>query len=40
MAFVVGIASGFFGMGGRFLIVLATGMPMIDAVGSSLLSMK
>jgi len=38
----VGIASGFFGIGGGFLIVpgliLATGMPMINAVGSSLLA--
>lgn len=37
-----GLLSGFFGIGGGFLIVpgliLATGMPMIDAVGSSLLS--
>jgi uncharacterized membrane protein YfcA len=40
VAFVVGAASGFFGIGGGFLIVpglvLATGMPMIHAVGSSL----
>jgi uncharacterized membrane protein YfcA len=37
-----GLLSGFFGIGGGFLIVpgliLATGMSMIDAVGSSLLS--
>lgn len=37
-----GMASGFFGIGGGFLIVpglvLATGMPMIKAVGSSLLA--
>jgi uncharacterized membrane protein YfcA len=40
VAFVVGAASGFFGIGGGFLIVpglvLATGIPMIHAVGSSL----
>lgn len=38
----VGCASGFFGIGGGFLIVpsliLTTGMPMINAVGSSLLA--
>ena len=37
---VVGMLSGFFGIGGGFLIVpgiiLATGMPMINAVGTSL----
>jgi uncharacterized membrane protein YfcA len=42
VAFVIGSASGFFGIGGGFLIVpgliLATGMPMINAVGSSLLA--
>jgi uncharacterized protein len=42
VAFVVGVASGFFGIGGGFLIVpgliLATGMPLINAVGSSLLA--
>jgi uncharacterized protein len=42
VAFVVGMAAGFFGIGGGFLIVpgliLATGMPMINAVASSLLS--
>lgn len=36
------MASGFFGIGGGFLIVpaliLATGMPMINAIGSSLLA--
>jgi uncharacterized membrane protein YfcA len=36
----VGLMSGFFGIGGGFLIVpgliLATGMPMINAIGSSL----
>lgn len=42
VAFVAGVASGFFGIGGGFLIVpglmLATGMPMINAIGTSLLS--
>ena len=41
-AFAVGILSGFFGIGGGFLIVpgllFATGMPIIIAIGSSLLS--
>ncbi|RJG46182.1 sulfite exporter TauE/SafE family protein [Mesorhizobium sp. DCY119] len=41
-AMVAGAASGFFGIGGGFLIVpaliLATGMPTINAVGSSLLA--
>jgi len=41
-AILTGTASGFFGVGGGFLIVpalmLATGMPMINAVGSSLLA--
>ena len=41
-AFVAGAASGFFGIGGGFLIVpaliFATGMPTISAVGSSLLA--
>jgi uncharacterized protein len=41
-ALVTGAASGFFGIGGGFLIVpgliLATGMPTINAVGSSLLA--
>ncbi|MBN9244996.1 MAG: TSUP family transporter [Mesorhizobium sp.] len=41
-AFVTGMASGFFGIGGGFLIVhapiLATGMPMINVIGSSLLA--
>ncbi len=40
VAVAVGAASGFFGIGGGFLIVpglmLATGIPMIQAVGSSL----
>ena len=42
LALLAGIASGFFGIGGGFLIVpcllFATTMPMIDAVGSSLLA--
>jgi uncharacterized protein len=42
VALVAGGASGFFGIGGGFLIVpgliLATGMPTINAVGSSLLA--
>lgn len=42
VAFVAGSASGFFGIGGGFLIVpaliLATGMPIINAIGSSLLA--
>jgi len=41
IAAAVGMTSGFFGIGGGFLIVpglvLATGMPMINAIGSSLL---
>lgn len=41
-AAVAGTASGFFGIGGGFLIVpalvAATGMPMINAIGSSLLA--
>ena len=40
-ALATGMASGFFGIGGGFLIVpalvIATGMPMINAIGSSLL---
>ena len=39
---VVGAISGFFGIGGGFLIVpglmLASGMPILNAIGSSLLS--
>ena len=39
---VVGLASGFFGIGGGFLIVpaliLATGMPILNAIGSSLVA--
>lgn len=42
LALLAGVASGFFGIGGGFLIVpcllFATRMPMIDAVGSSLLA--
>jgi uncharacterized membrane protein YfcA len=42
VAVISGMASGFFGIGGGFLIVpglmLATGMPMISAIGSSLLA--
>ncbi|MCY0889188.1 MAG: sulfite exporter TauE/SafE family protein [Alicyclobacillaceae bacterium] len=42
IGFLVGFTSGFFGIGGGFLIVpgliLATGMPMIEAVGTSLFS--
>lgn len=42
VALMAGAASGFFGIGGGFLIVpgliLATGMPMINAVGTSLLA--
>ncbi|GAC1589890.1 MAG: sulfite exporter TauE/SafE family protein [Sphingomicrobium sp.] len=41
-ALVVGLAAGFFGIGGGFLIVpgliFATGMPMINAIGTSLLA--
>jgi uncharacterized membrane protein YfcA len=40
--FAVGLLSGFFGIGGGFLIVpglmLATGMPMIAAIGTSLVA--
>lgn len=42
VALTAGFASGFFGIGGGFLIVpgllLATNMPMIEAIGSSLLA--
>ena len=42
LALTAGFASGFFGIGGGFLIVpgllLATNMPMIEAIGSSLLA--
>ncbi|MCM2292089.1 sulfite exporter TauE/SafE family protein [Allorhizobium sp. BGMRC 0089] len=41
-AIATGAASGFFGIGGGFLIVpglmLATGMPMVNAVGTSLMA--
>ncbi len=40
--FAVGLLSGFFGIGGGFLIVpglvFATGMPLLNAVGTSLFS--
>ena len=42
IGFIVGLLSGFFGIGGGFLIVpglmAATGMPLINAVGSSLMA--
>ena len=42
IGFVVGAVSGFFGIGGGFLIVpglmLASGMPILNAIGSSLFS--
>lgn len=42
LGFLTGALSGFFGIGGGFLIVpglmLATGMPILNAVGSSLLA--
>jgi uncharacterized membrane protein YfcA len=42
IGFLVGALSGFFGIGGGFLIVpglmIATGMPLINAVGSSLVA--
>jgi uncharacterized membrane protein YfcA len=42
IAFCVGLLAGFFGIGGGFLIVpgliFATGMPIINAIGSSLLA--
>lgn len=42
VGFAVGLLSGFFGIGGGFLIVpgliLATGMPLINAIGTSLFS--
>ncbi len=41
-SFLVGVLAGFFGIGGGFLIVpgliFATGMPILNAVGSSLIS--
>ena len=42
LGFLTGLLSGFFGIGGGFLIVpglmLATGMPILNAVGSSLVA--
>ena len=42
MGLAVGLASGFFGIGGGFLIVpaliLASGMPTLQAIGSSLVA--
>jgi uncharacterized membrane protein YfcA len=42
VSFVVGLLSGFFGIGGGFLIVpglmFATGMPLLNAIGTSLFS--
>lgn len=42
VGFAVGVLSGFFGIGGGFLIVpgllLATGMPLLQAIGTSLFS--
>jgi uncharacterized membrane protein YfcA len=42
VSFAVGILAGFFGIGGGFLIVpglmFATGMPMLSAIGTSLVS--
>ncbi|MCW0000570.1 sulfite exporter TauE/SafE family protein [Pararhizobium sp. YC-54] len=42
VALLTGLCSGFFGIGGGFLIVpgllLATGMPLINAIGTSLLA--
>lgn len=42
ISFLVGLLSGFFGIGGGFLIVpglmFATGMPLLNAIGSSLVS--
>ena len=42
VGFLVGILSGFFGIGGGFLIVpglmFATGMPLLNAIGTSLFS--
>jgi hypothetical protein len=44
MGFLVGALSGFFGIGGGFLIVpgliAATGMPLINAIGSSLFAVS
>jgi len=42
LGFLTGLLSGFFGIGGGFLIVpglmLATGMPILNAIGSSLVA--
>src|SRR5690348_7909953 len=42
LGFFIGLLSGFFGIGGGFLIVpglmLATGMPILNAIGSSLVA--
>lgn len=42
LGFLTGLLSGFFGIGGGFLIVpglmLATGMPILEAIGSSLVA--
>jgi uncharacterized protein len=42
LGFITGLLSGFFGIGGGFLIVpglmLATGMPILNAIGSSLVA--
>jgi uncharacterized protein len=44
LGFLAGLLSGFFGIGGGFLIVpglmLATGMPIINAIGSSLVAVS
>lgn len=44
IGFVVGVFSGFFGIGGGFLIVpgliLATGMPLTSAIGTSLVAVS
>jgi hypothetical protein len=44
LGFLAGLLSGFFGIGGGFLIVpglmLATGMPILNAIGSSLVAVS
>ena len=44
LGFVTGLLAGFFGIGGGFLIVpglmLATGMPILNAIGSSLVAVS
>jgi hypothetical protein len=44
LGFLTGLLSGFFGIGGGFLIVpglmLATGMPILNAIGSSLVAVS